>query len=326
MGVEALFTASSSEAMELQDREAELKLQENFYKEQLARIERKNKEIYKMTTEQYQEAATKAEERIKKERRYLSWEEQGYSECMNSSGEFGGSFKQAVQTEIEIGRKRNADPVCVNLQSEILKCFRENKSEVLNCSELAKEYQRCVSAAQKLLTNLLSITDKGKPTTVKALGLVCIRKSRCNKLRNRAGCHGLHCRYLIILDYQAFDEVMFPFWWTSEYFIDRLCTYWYREEQSVCVAGERKFGAGSSGTLGRSGPLLKTFCQLCYFLWHRLLWFGIDTTIPFCSMLDTSDPESGQTWLSSLTHQRRYLTASDNCQLKYVGSVHSKVE
>lgn len=63
--------------------------------------------------------------------------------------------------------------------------------------------------------------------------------------RNRAGCHGLHCRYLIILDYQAFDELMFPFWWTSEYFIDRLCTYWYREEQSVCVAGERKFGPGT---------------------------------------------------------------------------------
>uniref|UniRef100_A0A8C3V7Q1 MICOS complex subunit MIC25 n=1 Tax=Catharus ustulatus TaxID=91951 RepID=A0A8C3V7Q1_CATUS len=104
-------------AMQLQDREAELKLQENFYKEQLARIEKKNEEIYKMTTEQYQEAATKAEERIK---------------------------------------KRNADPVCVNLQSEILKCFRENKSAVLNCSELAKEYQRCVSAAQKVTkTSLL---------------------------------------------------------------------------------------------------------------------------------------------------------------------------
>ncbi|KAM7041117.1 PREDICTED: MICOS complex subunit MIC25 isoform X1 [Sturnus vulgaris] len=102
-------------AMELERREAELKLQENFYKEQFSRIEKKNAEIYKLTTEQYQEAATKAEERIK---------------------------------------RRNADPICANLQSEILKCFRENKHEVLNCSELAKEYQRCVSAAQKeLLVN-----------------------------------------------------------------------------------------------------------------------------------------------------------------------------
>ncbi|XP_037242915.1 MICOS complex subunit MIC25 isoform X3 [Falco rusticolus] len=99
-------------AVELQGREAELKRQEAFYKEQLARIERKNAEIYKLTSEQYQEAATKAEEWIK---------------------------------------RRNTDPVCANLQSEILKCYQENKHEVLKCSELAKEYQRCVSAAQKHL-------------------------------------------------------------------------------------------------------------------------------------------------------------------------------
>nr|XP_021387720.1 MICOS complex subunit MIC25 isoform X2 [Lonchura striata domestica] len=102
-------------AVELQGWEADLKRQEDFYKEQLARIEKKNAEIYKMTSEQYQEAATKAEERIK---------------------------------------RRNADPICANLQSEILKCYQENKREVLKCSELAKEYQRCVSAARKeLLVN-----------------------------------------------------------------------------------------------------------------------------------------------------------------------------
>uniref|UniRef100_A0A8C3DG82 Coiled-coil-helix-coiled-coil-helix domain containing 6 n=1 Tax=Corvus moneduloides TaxID=1196302 RepID=A0A8C3DG82_CORMO len=98
-------------AVELQGREAELRRQEAFYKEQLARIEKKNAEIYKLTSEQYQEAATKAEERIK---------------------------------------RRNTDPVCANLQSEILKCYRENKREALKCSELAKEYQRCVNAAQKV--------------------------------------------------------------------------------------------------------------------------------------------------------------------------------
>ncbi|XP_035402560.1 MICOS complex subunit MIC25 isoform X2 [Cygnus atratus] len=102
--------SSLIQAMELQGREAELKRQEAFYKEQLARIERKNAEIYKLTSEQYQEAATKAEEWIK---------------------------------------RRNTDPVCAGLQSEILKCYQENKCEVLKCSELAKEYQRCVSAAQK---------------------------------------------------------------------------------------------------------------------------------------------------------------------------------
>ncbi|XP_068763713.1 MICOS complex subunit MIC25 isoform X1 [Struthio camelus] len=102
-------------AMELQGREAELKRQEAFYKEQLARIERKNAEIYKLTSEQYHEAAAKAEKWIK---------------------------------------RRSTDPVCARLQSEILKCYQENRHEVLKCSELAKEYQRCVSAAQKeLLVN-----------------------------------------------------------------------------------------------------------------------------------------------------------------------------
>ncbi|XP_052535228.1 MICOS complex subunit MIC25 isoform X3 [Tympanuchus pallidicinctus] len=80
--------------------------------EERKRAAQLNAEIYKLTSEQYQEAATKAEEWIK---------------------------------------RRNVDPVCASLQSEILKCYQENQREVLKCSELAKEYQRCVSAAQKAL-------------------------------------------------------------------------------------------------------------------------------------------------------------------------------
>nr|XP_023960754.1 MICOS complex subunit MIC25 isoform X6 [Chrysemys picta bellii] len=102
-------------ARELQCKEAELKRRDTFCKEQLARIERKNAEIYKLTSEQFHEAATGAENHIK---------------------------------------RRNTEPLCAGLQSEILKCYQENKHEVLKCSELAKEYQRCVSAAQKeLLVN-----------------------------------------------------------------------------------------------------------------------------------------------------------------------------
>ncbi|XP_074813741.1 MICOS complex subunit MIC25 isoform X3 [Natator depressus] len=97
-------------ARELQCKEAELKRRDAFCKEQLARIERKNAEIYKLTSEQFREAATGAENHIK---------------------------------------RRNTEPICGGLQSEILKCYQENKHEVLKCSELAKEYQRCVSSAQK---------------------------------------------------------------------------------------------------------------------------------------------------------------------------------
>ncbi|XP_064309825.1 MICOS complex subunit MIC25 isoform X4 [Phalacrocorax carbo] len=87
-----------------------LQRERNNTNEERQRVAQLNAEIYKLTSEQYQEAATKAEEWIK---------------------------------------RRNTDPVCASLQSEILKCYQENKREVLKCSELAKQYQRCVSAAQK---------------------------------------------------------------------------------------------------------------------------------------------------------------------------------
>ncbi|XP_060095678.1 MICOS complex subunit MIC25 isoform X2 [Heteronotia binoei] len=99
-------------SQELQRKEEELKQRDAFYKEQLARIEQKNADIYKMTLEQYNEAITNAEDQI---------------------------------------RRRNTQPVCANLQAEILKCYNENKHQVLNCSELVKEYRRCVSLAQKEL-------------------------------------------------------------------------------------------------------------------------------------------------------------------------------
>ncbi|XP_053157270.1 MICOS complex subunit MIC25 isoform X2 [Hemicordylus capensis] len=97
-------------SQELQWKEEELKWRDTFYKEQLAHIEKKNTELYKLTSEQYNEAVTNAEDRI---------------------------------------RRRNTQPICGNLQADILKCYNENKHQVLNCSELVKEYQRCVRLAQK---------------------------------------------------------------------------------------------------------------------------------------------------------------------------------
>ncbi|XP_071983126.1 MICOS complex subunit MIC25 isoform X2 [Engystomops pustulosus] len=99
-------------AKELQRKEEELKNLDAFHKEQLSSIEKKNLEIYKMTAEQFHTAATNAEFRVK---------------------------------------KRSYDPVCMNLQSDILKCYTENRQELLNCSDLAKEYRSCVREAQKNL-------------------------------------------------------------------------------------------------------------------------------------------------------------------------------
>ncbi|XP_073431138.1 LOW QUALITY PROTEIN: MICOS complex subunit MIC25 [Dendrobates tinctorius] len=97
-------------AKELQHKEEELKKLDAFHKEQLTSIEKKNLEIYKMTAEQFHTAATNAEFRVK---------------------------------------KRSYDPVCMNLQSNILKCYTENRQELLNCSDLAREYRSCVREAQK---------------------------------------------------------------------------------------------------------------------------------------------------------------------------------
>ncbi|OCT85816.1 hypothetical protein XELAEV_18023984mg [Xenopus laevis] len=99
-------------AKDLEQKEAELQSLNTFYREQLSSIEKKNLEIYRLTEEQFHTAATNAELRVK---------------------------------------QRSYDPVCMDLQSNILKCYAENKQERLNCSDLAKEYQKCVSAAQKNL-------------------------------------------------------------------------------------------------------------------------------------------------------------------------------
>ncbi|XP_055237459.1 MICOS complex subunit MIC25 isoform X7 [Gorilla gorilla gorilla] len=53
------------QARELESREAELRRRDTFYKEQLERIERKNAEMYKLSSQQFHEAASKMESTIK---------------------------------------------------------------------------------------------------------------------------------------------------------------------------------------------------------------------------------------------------------------------
>uniref|UniRef100_A0A8D2D1G4 Coiled-coil-helix-coiled-coil-helix domain containing 6 n=1 Tax=Sciurus vulgaris TaxID=55149 RepID=A0A8D2D1G4_SCIVU len=101
---------SAQLARELESREAELRRRDTFYKEQLGRIEKKNAEMYKLASQQFHEAAAKAESAIK---------------------------------------PRRVEPVCAGLQAQILRCYRDHLQEVLLCSDLVKAYQHCVSAAHK---------------------------------------------------------------------------------------------------------------------------------------------------------------------------------
>uniref|UniRef100_A0A8C5PSJ6 MICOS complex subunit MIC25 n=1 Tax=Leptobrachium leishanense TaxID=445787 RepID=A0A8C5PSJ6_9ANUR len=97
-------------AKELERKDAELKRLDQFYKEQLTSIEKKNQEIFRMTAEQFHTAATNAEYRV---------------------------------------RQRSYEPVCLDIQTSILTCYREQRQELLNCSNLAKQYRSCVREAQK---------------------------------------------------------------------------------------------------------------------------------------------------------------------------------
>ncbi|XP_076840291.1 MICOS complex subunit mic25a isoform X5 [Brachyhypopomus gauderio] len=54
----------------------------------------------------------------------------------------------ADRTEAHI-KARSTEPVCTDLQSRVLLCYRENRDQTLHCSELAKDYMRCVNTAKK---------------------------------------------------------------------------------------------------------------------------------------------------------------------------------
>lgn len=97
-------------ARKLEEKERDLKRQDEYYKEQLARLEERSAQFYKVTTDQYQEAANTVEARFK---RYES------------------------------------HPVCADLQTQILQCYQQNPQQTLSCSVLASQYMQCVNNAKQ---------------------------------------------------------------------------------------------------------------------------------------------------------------------------------
>ncbi|XP_061758475.1 MICOS complex subunit mic25a-like isoform X2 [Nerophis ophidion] len=95
---------------ELQKKELQLKALDAFYKEQVALLEKKNMEMYEQSKEQFHQAASKTESHV---------------------------------------RSRSTDPVCLGLQAQIFTCYKENGQQTLRCSDLAKEYMRCINAAKR---------------------------------------------------------------------------------------------------------------------------------------------------------------------------------
>ncbi|XP_029317564.1 coiled-coil-helix-coiled-coil-helix domain containing 3a isoform X4 [Cottoperca gobio] len=97
-------------AKQLGAREADLKKQDAFYREQVARLEERSAQFYKVTTENYHNAADQVNTKFKRYETY---------------------------------------PVCADLQGQILACYKENVGKTLNCSNIAALYLQCVNNSKQ---------------------------------------------------------------------------------------------------------------------------------------------------------------------------------
>ncbi|XP_018613470.1 coiled-coil-helix-coiled-coil-helix domain containing 3a [Scleropages formosus] len=97
-------------AQQLEEREQELRKQDAFYKEQLAKLEERSTESHKVNMENYHRAADEVSSRFK---RY------------------------------------EITPICADLQGEILQCYKENTGQTLTCSRIASQYLQCVNNAKQ---------------------------------------------------------------------------------------------------------------------------------------------------------------------------------
>ncbi|XP_048409760.1 coiled-coil-helix-coiled-coil-helix domain containing 3a [Stegostoma tigrinum] len=101
-------------AKQLEEKEKELQKLNAYYKEQVTRLEERSAQFYKLTAEQYQKAVSEVETKFK---------------------------------------KYDSQPICAELQGEVLRCYQKNPQQTLSCSALAKQYIHCINYAKQ---NLLS--------------------------------------------------------------------------------------------------------------------------------------------------------------------------
>ncbi|KAJ3602881.1 hypothetical protein NHX12_030626, partial [Muraenolepis orangiensis] len=82
-----------------------------------------NLDNYKQTSEQYAQAATKAESHIR---------------------------SHAVQHILSEGvQPRYTAAVCTDIQGQVFQCYRDNPGQTLACSSLAKQYMTCIQQAKQ---------------------------------------------------------------------------------------------------------------------------------------------------------------------------------
>ncbi|CAM4733850.1 unnamed protein product [Leuciscus chuanchicus] len=97
-------------AQKLEEKEKDLENQDALFREQIAKMQEKAAKFTKVTAENYRKGLESANNRF---------------------------------------RRYQIQPVCLDLQSQIMKCYAENKGQTMSCSNIASLYIQCVDRAKQ---------------------------------------------------------------------------------------------------------------------------------------------------------------------------------
>ncbi|KAM5304482.1 MICOS complex subunit MIC25 isoform 1-T1 [Glossophaga mutica] len=105
-----------------------------------------NAEMYKLSSQQFHEAASKMEGTIKQLPKVMDVISRRVRLQPLTAASRIYPSEEGVTRE---HRPHRLQPVCSGLQAQILRCYNDHLHEVLLCSDLVKAYQHCVTTAHK---------------------------------------------------------------------------------------------------------------------------------------------------------------------------------
>jgi|ERR1712004_317640 len=91
---------------------AEVDQLENYYKQRISSLEKKNDELFEEKKEEFAKTVAEVEQKF---------------------------------------LKTTASPICEDLQAEVLKCYQSNPSQTLLCSSIVKEFNECVQKQREVI-------------------------------------------------------------------------------------------------------------------------------------------------------------------------------
>lgn len=91
---------------------AEVDQLENYYKQRISSLEKKNDELFHDKKEEFAKTVAEVEQKF---------------------------------------LKTTASPICEDLQTEVLKCYQSNPSQTLLCSSIVKQFNECVQKQREVI-------------------------------------------------------------------------------------------------------------------------------------------------------------------------------